>query len=177
MKKSIMIIAGCLLAISVASAGMAFARGPEERQFKGDRCHHRRWNPDIILLTRYQHKNMLVQTLSELTGKSPEIIRQKLRDQRLRATLEEYKVDREAFHSAMRAKFGQLVKKSVENGSITAEQEKEILEKMENHSPRHSIMKKLIEKGVQDGTITPEEASRLMKKPFRGDGCAFSPCS
>lgn len=169
MKKSIMIVAGCLLAICVASAGTAFAKGPGDRQCRGDRFHHRPGNSELMLLTRYQYENMMVQTLSELTGKSSEVIQQQLKEKRLRATLEEYKVDPAALRNAMRGKFGQLVKQSVKNGSITAEQEKDILEKMENRELRHSIMKKLIEKGIEDGTISPEEAQHLMKKPFRGD--------
>jgi hypothetical protein len=110
---------------------------------------------------------MLVQTLSEITGQSEQVLREKLHDNRLRDVLEEYAIDRDAFRAAMKAKFSQRVKEAAASGSITEEQEKDILTKMDNRVQRQALMKRLIEKGVADETITPEQAQMLMRRHYQ----------
>ena len=118
-----------------------------------------------MLLAQYQQKNLMLQTLSEMTGQPVDAIETQLEGRRMHTVMEDLDIDREAFRTAMRAKINQRIKSAVADGSITAEQEKEILEKMEFHSQRREIMGRLVEKGVADGTITREQAQMLMRKP------------
>ena len=166
MKKVSTIMVGSLLAIGIVISGMAFADNPGDKPCRGFASHKSHGKMGPGLLTRYQHENMLVQALSEITGQSEQVLREKLKDSRVRDVLEEYAIDREVFRAAMRAKFSQRVKEAAASGSITAEQEKDILTKMENRAQRHALMKQLIEKGVEDGTITQEQARMLLRRHF-----------
>ena len=118
-----------------------------------------------MLLAKYQQINLMVQTLSEMTGQSAEALQAKLKDQRMRTLMIELNIDRQAFRSALQAKVNERIKQAVVNGTITPEQEKEILTRMENRTKRRELMSQLIEKGIEDGTITQEQAQMLMRKP------------
>lgn len=163
MKKTHIIIS-CVLVAGLIFSGLALAAGQRSGHRKSFGYKHHPGYGGLQLLARYQQKNLMVQTLSELTEQSVEAIQLKLEDQRMHSLMKELDVDRQAFRDAMQAKEKERIKQAVDGGSITREQEKEILTKMETHSKRRAIMKKLIEKGIEDGTITQEEARMLMHK-------------
>jgi polyhydroxyalkanoate synthesis regulator phasin len=165
MKKIQTIAVAGVLVIGMAISGMALATGPGDRSRRGFGFQHSHQNQALMLLTRYQQQNIKRQVLSELSGQSLEAIDQKLKSRHMRAVIEELGVDRQAFRSAMQAKFNNLIKQAEANGTITAEQEKDIFEKMENRAKRRELMSRLIEKGIEDGTITQEQAQTLMHKP------------
>lgn len=163
MKKIQTIIVASVLVMGMVLSGLAFAdsQGKGHRQgfgFKG------RPIDGLMLLARYQQKNLMVQVLSEMTGQKPETINTKLKEQHMRSVMQELGIDREAFRTAMRIKAIELIEKSAESGTITPEQAKDILAKMENRSKRRELMSKLIEKGIADGTITQQEAQMLFRK-------------
>lgn len=118
-----------------------------------------------MLLSKYQQKTLMVQTLSEMTGQSTEAVQAKLKDQRMRTVMQELNIDRQAFRSAMQVKVRERIEQAAANGTITSEQQKDILTKIENRSKRHELMSQLVEKGIEDGTITQEQAQMLMRKP------------
>ena len=162
MKTKHTIIISCVLVVGIILSGLAFAdaQGKGSRQGSGFKKGHK--GGGLMLLAKYEQKNLAAQVLSELTGQPAEAIRTKLRAQRMRTVMQELNIDRQAFRNAMHAKVGERIKQSVANGNITPEQEKEILAKMENRSKRREIMKQLIEKGIEDGTITREDAQMLL---------------
>lgn len=164
MKTKHTIILSCVMVVGIIFSGLALADGQArgERRGSGFSRHHS--GGGLMLLARYQQKNLMVQTLSEMTGQSTQVIETRLNGQRMRAVMEDLGIDREAFRTAMQAKISQHVKSAAADGSITTEQEKEILEKMEARSQRREIMSQLVEKGIADGTITQEQAQMLMRK-------------
>jgi len=118
-------------------------------------------------LTHYVNQNLAVAVLSEMSGQPAETVRQKLQDQRMRGFLEEYNIDRQAFHTAMQAKVNALVQYLTAGGFITPEQAKDFNEGIERRSERRQLMNQLIEKGLADGTITPEQAQMLQPKRMK----------
>ena len=165
MKKNQSIFLASLLAIGIEFSGLAVADNSQKSGRQGFGFKHRHKGGGLMLLAKYQQKNLMVQVLSEMTGQSADAIESKLKDQRMRTVMQELNIDRQLFRSAMQAKVSQRVKEAAANGTITAEQEKEILEKLEYRAQRREIISRLVEKGVTDGTITPEEAQMLMRKP------------
>jgi len=165
MKTKHTIILSCVVVVGIIFSGLALADSQAwgERRGLGFKRHHS--GGGLMLLAKYQQKNLMVQVLSEMTNQSAEAIEAKLKEQRMRTVMEDLGIEREAFRTAMHAKISQRIKSAAANRSITAEQEKEILEKMENRSQRREIMSRLVEKGVADGTITQEQARMLMQKP------------
>jgi hypothetical protein len=163
MKKKHIIIS-CVLVVGIIFSGLALAESQRSghRKGLGFKQHHK--GGGLQLLAAYQHKNLRVQVLSEMTGQPVEAIQLKLKDQRMRSVMQELNIDRQAFRAAMQAKERDRIKQAVADGSITPEQEKEILAKMETHSKRRELMSRLIEKGIEDGTITRDEARMLMRK-------------
>ena len=164
MKTKHTIILSCVLVAGIIFSGLALAGDPGKGAARGFGFKHHRSNGGLVMLARYQQKNLMLQTLSEMTGQSVEAIETQLNGQRFNTVMEDLGIDREAFRTAMQAKINQRIKSAVAEGSITAEQEKEILEKMETRGQRHEIMSRLIEKGVADGTITEQQAQILMRK-------------
>ena len=165
MKTRLTIIVSCVLVVGIILSGLAIAdnRGTGDRQSFGFK--HRHKGGGLMLLAKYQKKNLMVQVLSEMTGQSAEAIQAKLKDQHMRIVMQELNIDRQLFRSAMQAKVSQRIKEAAENGTITPEQENEILEKIKNRAQRHEILSRLVEKGIGDGTITLEEAQMLMHRP------------
>ena len=161
--KHIIIISG--LAAAIIISGLAFAGDWGNRGRRGAGFHRPHKAFALTLLVKYQQKNLMVQTLSHLSGQSIEAIQTKLKDQRMPTVMQELNIDRQAFHTAMRIKSIELIQNSAESGTITPEQAKDILEKMKNRSQRQERMSQLIEKGVTDGTITTAQAQMLMGKP------------
>ena len=159
------IIISCVLVLGIILSGLALAdsQGASDRRGFGCKQHHKAGG--LMLLAKYQQINLMVQTLSEMTGQSAEALQAKLKDQRMRNLMQELNIDRQAFRSAMQAKVNERIKQAVANGTITPEQEKEILTRMENHTKRRELMSQLIEKGIENGTITQEQAQMLMRKP------------
>ena len=164
MRKIQTIIVASVLVMGMVICGPAFAdsQGKGDRQGFGFKQRHK--GGGLMLLAKYQQRNLAVQVLSEMTGQSTEAISTKLKEQRIRTVMQELNIDRQAFRTAMHAKAGERIKQAVANGTITPEQEKEILAKMENRSKKRELMSRLVEKGVADGTITQEEAQMLMRK-------------
>jgi polyhydroxyalkanoate synthesis regulator phasin len=164
MKKIQTIIVASVLVMGIVLSGPAFAdnQGKGDRQGFGFKQRHK--GGGLMLLARYQQRNLMVQVLSEMTGQSTEAIRTKLQEQRMRPVMQELNIDRQAFRTAMKAKVNERIKQAVANGNITLEQQKDILEKMENRSKRRELMSQLIEKGIEDGTITQEDAQMLLRK-------------
>jgi len=159
------IIVSVVLVSGAALFAVAFADSAPERSGHGFGKHRGHRGMALALLTRYQVKNIAVQTLSELSGQRVEEITQKFENRRPRTVMQELNIDRETFQTAMQEKIRDLVKLSVANDSITSEQEREILGKMEEKTKRRVLMKQLIDKGVADGTITEEQAILLQHKP------------
>lgn len=159
------IIISCVLVLGIILSGLALAdsQGASDRRGFGFKQRHQAGG--LMLLAKYQQINLMVQTLSEMTGQSVEALQAKLKDQRMRNLMQELNIDRQAFRSAMQAKVNERIKQAVANGTITPEQEKEILTRMENHTKRRELMSQLIEKGIENGTITQEQAQMLMRKP------------
>lgn len=164
MKTKLTIIISCILVAGIIISGLAFANGTGNRGHRGAGFHSPQKAFALVLLLKYQQKNLMVQTLSDMTGQSVEAIEAKLKDQRMREVMQELKIDRQAFHTAMRIKSIELIQKSAESGTITPEQAKHILAKMKTQSRRRELMSQLVEKGVTDGTISAEEAQMLMGK-------------
>jgi hypothetical protein len=164
MKKRHTIIISCVLAVGIIVSGLALAdnQSTGNRRGFGSKQHHK--GGGLMLLARYQQKNLMVQVLSKLSKQSTEAISTKLKEQRMRSVMQELGIDREAFRTAMRIKAIELIQKSAESGTITPEQAKDILEKMENRSKRRELMSLLIDKGLEDGTITQEDAQTLLHK-------------
>jgi polyhydroxyalkanoate synthesis regulator phasin len=164
MKKIQTIIVASVLVMGMVLCGPAFAdsQGKGDRQGFGSKQRHK--GGGLMLLAKYQQRNLAVQVLSEMTGQSTEAISTKLKEQRRRTVMQGLNIDRQAFRTAMKAKVDERIKQAVANGSITPEQQKDILEKMENRSKRHELMSQLIEKGIEDGAITQEDAQMLLRK-------------
>jgi polyhydroxyalkanoate synthesis regulator phasin len=162
--KKIPIIVASVLVMGMVLCGPAFAdnQGKGDRQGFGFKQRHK--GGGIMLLAKYQQRNLMVQVLSEMTGQSTEAISTKLKEQRIRTVMQGLDIDRQALRTAMKAKVNKRIKQAVANGSITPEQQKDILEKMENRSKRRELMSQLIEKGIEDGTITQEDAQMLLRK-------------
>ena len=154
----------CVLTAAIILSGLAFAGDWGNRGQRGAGFHRPHKASALTLLVKYQQENLMVQTLSHMSGQSIEAIQTKLKDQTMRTVMQELNIDRQAFHTAMRIKSIELIQKSAENGTITPEQAKDILEKMKNRSERRELMSQLIEKGVTDGTITTAQAQMLMGK-------------
>ena len=157
-------IISCVLVAVIILSGFAFAdsQGAGDRRGFGFKQRHKAGG--LMLLAKYQQTNLMVQTLSEMTGQSAETIQAKFKDQRMRTVMQELNIDRQAFRRAMQVKVKERVKLAAVNGTITPEQEKDILTKIENGSKRRELMGQLIEKGIEDGTITPEQAQILKRK-------------
>jgi len=164
MKTKHTLIISCVLVAGIILSGLAFAdsQGKGGRQGSGFKQRHK--GGGLMLLAKYEQKNLAVQVLSKLTGQSAEALSTKLKEQRMRSVMQELNIDRQEFRTAMQAKVGERIKQAAANGTITPEQEKEILTKMENRSKRHELMSQLIEKGIADGTITQEDAQMLLHK-------------
>ena len=167
MKKIQTIMIGSVLVVGIVLSGMAVAAGSGDRSHRGLAKHRPHGDRGLTLLSKYQYKNLMVQSLAEITKQSAEDVSLKLKEKRLRDLLEDYGVDREAFRAAMRTNISAMIKQAAAGGSITTEQEKEILEKMEKRVQRQALMTRLIEKGLADGTITPEQAQMLKRRPVK----------
>jgi hypothetical protein len=167
MKKIQTIVIGSVLVVGIVLSGMAVAGGSGDRSHSGWAKHRSHGDRGLELLTKYQYKNLMVQTLADITKQSAEDVSLKLKEKRVRGLLEDYGVDREAFRAAMRTNISAMIKQAAVNGSITTEQEKEILKKMEERAQRHAIMTRLIENGLAEGTITPEQAQMLKRRPSK----------
>lgn len=165
MKNLKTIILGIVLVSGVAIAAVSFAYSGQNQDNHafGKHRHHKGFA--LALLTRYQVENLAVQSLSELSGQSVEVIKQKFENQRPRAVMRELGIDRDAFRDAMQVKIRDLIRQARANGSITSQQEEEIIAKMEQQNQRRMLMKQLIEKGVTDGTITGDQAIMLQRRP------------
>ena len=165
MKKIQTVVVAAVLAIGLVISGMALAHGPGDRSQRGFGFKRPHQSHALMLLTRYQYQNLKSEVLAELSGQSVEAINQKLKSQRMLAVIEELRIDRQAFRSAMQTKINNLIKQAAVNGTITAEQEKEIFKKMDDRARRRELMSRLIEKGIEDGTITQEQAQTLIHRP------------
>ena len=159
------IIISCVLVAGVIFSGLALAGSQRAGDRLGFGLKQRHKAGGLMLLAKYQQKNLMVQTLSEMTGQSAEAVQAKLKDQRMRTVMQELNIDRQAFRSAMQVKVRERIEQAAANGTITSEQQKDILTKIENRSKRHELMSQLVEKGIEDGTITQEQAQMLMRKP------------
>jgi hypothetical protein len=157
------IIISCILAAGIIVSGMAFADGFGHRGQRGNGFLRPQKTSGLMLLVKYQQKNLMVQTLSEMTGQTIEAVAAKLKDQRMHSVMQELNIDRQAFRKAMQAKVSEQIKQAAANGTITPEQQKDILTKMDNRFKRCELMSQLVEKGIEDGTITQEQAQMLMR--------------
>jgi polyhydroxyalkanoate synthesis regulator phasin len=155
----------CVVAAATIISGLAFAGDWGNHGRRGAGFHRPHRDFALSLLVWYQQKNLMVQTLSDISGQSIEAIQTKLKDQRMGTVMRELNIDRQAFHTAMRIKAIELIQNAAESGTITPEQAKGIIEKMKNRSQRRELMSQLIEKGVKDGTITTAQAQMLTGKP------------
>lgn len=144
MRRKTLIIGACTVGFAVALFALAMA-GPQNGKFA--RCgYHQDGKGGLHILTRYVMRNMMLQTLSEITREPVATLDQKLQPRNLRALLDEYKVDRAAFHTAMRARVNGLVEQLAEQGYLTPEQKKDVLENMEARAQRRGAMNRPLEK-------------------------------
>lgn len=164
MKKIQTIIVASFLVMGMVLCGPAFADGQGKGDRQGFGFKQRHKGGGLMLLAIYEQKNLAVQVLSDLTKQSTEAVSAKLKEQGMRAVMQDLNVDRQVFRNAMKAKVNERIRQAAVNKSITPEQEKEILTKMENRSKRRELMSRLIEKGIKDGTITQEDAQMLLRK-------------
>jgi hypothetical protein len=164
MNKKHTIIISCVLAMGIVVSGLAFAGGKGAYGRRGGGLPGAHNDFALILLARYQQKNLMLQTLSEMSKQPVEAITAKLKDQRMRTVMQELGIDRHAFATAMRIKAIERIQTSAESGTITPEQAKDILEKMDHRSQRRELMSQLVENGIKDGTITQEQAGLLLRK-------------
>ena len=116
------IIISCVLVLGIILSGLALAdsQGASDRHGFGFKQRHKAGG--LMLLANYQQRNLMVQTLSEMTGQSAEALQAKLKDQRMRTLMIELNIDRQAFRSALKAKVNERIKQAVVNGTITPEQ-------------------------------------------------------
>jgi len=164
MKKIQPIIVASFLVMGMVLCGPAFADGQGKGDRQGFGFKQRHKGGGLMLLAIYEQKNLAVQVLSDLTKQSTKAVSAKLKEQGMRAVMQDLNVDRQVFRNAMKAKVNERIRQAAVNKSITPEQEKEILTKMENRSKRRELMSQLIEKGIKDGTITQEDAQMLLRK-------------
>ena len=164
-KKQTIIVVGLLL-IGLVLSGATIAAGKWDNANPGFRHHRAHGKDGLMPLTRYMHQNLAVAVLSEMSGQPADTVRQKMQDRHMRAFLEEYNIDRQAFRAAMKAKTTALVQNLASGGFITPEQAKEFGEKAERRAERRALMNRLVEKGIEEGTITAEQAQDLFRKPF-----------
>ena len=164
MKKIQTIIVASFLVMGMVLCGPAFADGQGKGDRQGFGFKQRHKGGGLMLLAIYEQKNLAVQVLSDLTKQSTKAVSAKLKEQGMRAVMQDRNIDRQAFRNAMKAKVNERIRQAAVNKSITPEQEKEILTKMENRSKRRELMSQLIEKGIKDGTITQEDAQMLLRK-------------
>ena len=166
-KKQTIIVIGVLL-IGLVISGAIQAAGRGDGDVLGYRHKGEHGKDGLGPLTHYVKQNLAVSVLSEMSGQPSESVRQKLQDQRMRGFLEEYNIDRQAFHTAMQAKVNALVQCLTAGGFITPQQAKEYTDRIgrrsQLRSERRELMNQLIEKGLADGTITPEQAQMLQPK-------------
>jgi len=165
MKKSQTILVASVLAIGIVFSGLAIADSSGKGYCRGFgfKQHHK--GGGLMLLAKYQQKNLMAQVLSEMKGQSVEAIQAKFKNQPMYTVMKELNVDHQAFRAAMQVKIREQVKQAAAAGTITKEQEQEIIKKIENRSKKRDLMSRLVEKGVTDGIITQEEAHMLMRKP------------
>ena len=164
MKKIQTIIVASFLVMGMVLCGPSLADGQGKGDRQGFGFKQRHKGGGLMLLAIYEQKNLAVQVLSDLTKQSTEAVSAKLKEQGMRAVMQDLNVDRQVFRNAMKAKVNERIRQAAVNKSITPEQEKEILTKMENRSKRRELMSQLIEKGIKDGTITQEDAQMLLRK-------------
>jgi hypothetical protein len=165
MKKIQTIIVTSVLVMGMVLSGPAFAdsQGKGNRQGFGFKQRHKVGG--LMLLAKYQQRNLMVQVLSEMTDQTTVAINAKLKKQGMRAVMQDLNIDRQKFRAEMQIKVRKRVEQAAASATITPEQENEILENMENRSKRREVMKQLIEKGLKDGSITQEQAQMLIGKP------------
>lgn len=166
MKKKQTIVLICVLLVGFLISGATVLAGKWDNAGPGAGHHRQRGNDGLMLLPRYLYENQIVAVLAETSGRPAEIVRQKLKDQKLRAVLDEYAIDRETFRAALQARTAKLIQDLAAGGFITAEQANEFNQKMAFRAQRRELMSRLVEKGIQDGTITPEQAQMLKHKRF-----------
>ena len=164
-KKQTIIVVGVLL-VGLVLSGATIAAGKWDSTNPGFRHHRAHGKDGFMPLTRYMHQNLAVAVLSEMSAQPADTVRQKMQDRHMRAFLEEYNIDRQAFRAAMKVKTTALVQNLAAGKFITPEQAKEFDEKMERRAERRALMNRLVEKGIEDGTITAEQAQDLFGKPF-----------
>jgi hypothetical protein len=152
MKRMQMIIAVCVLSLSMALCGIAYAEGPPGHHKGGGHM-------DVSWMVRH---NMMVQALSEMSGQTVDTINQQLKEQHLPALLTTYKIDPKAFQEVMHTRMTALMKLLTDNGYLTAEQSSKIQTKMGEFAQRRQLMSLLVEKGLADGTVTQEQAQNLL---------------
>ena len=165
MKRKHILILSCVLVVGITFSGLALAENPAQGARPGFGFKQQHSGGGLVMLAKYQQKNLMVQVLSEMTGQPAKDIEAKFKEQRMRSVIEELGIDRKAFRTAMHAKISERIKSAVADGSITKEQEQELLVKIENRSQRRELMSRLVEKGLADGTITQEQAQVLMRRP------------
>ena len=102
-----------VLAAGIIISGLAFASDWGNRGSRKAGFHRPHKAFALMLLVKYQQKNLMVQTLSEMTDQSVESLETQLKDQRMHTIMQDLDIDREAFRTAMQAKISQRVKKSV----------------------------------------------------------------
>lgn len=87
-------------------------------------------------LARAIHENVVLEVLTEMTGKDAATVKADMQTLRMRALLESYGIDKESFRLEMDAKMTELVNLAEECGLITEVQEAEIIEAMQNRLQR-----------------------------------------
>jgi hypothetical protein len=171
MKKVRMLVLNSALFLGIILSGTGCAAGPPDHPPRMGGPGGRQGGGDPMLLARAVQKNIMAQALSQLTGQPADSLEEKLKERQLPALLDEYRIDRKAFHDAMRVKMSALVRLLTGNGYLSETDGEKVLEQsQEGDRPagrgdemakRREIMSRLIKKGLADGTITRQEAELL----------------
>lgn len=81
---------------------------------------------------RFQHKNMFIRVLTQLTGKSEADLKADFQSGSKKTILEKYNISPEKFSAAMKKEAQVYVQNAVSSGSITKEQGDIVLRDLEN---------------------------------------------
>lgn len=142
MKKNLGTIVTLLAVVSMIFSGAALAQVTGQSESSGFSLPHRtgfgHGPPKHAghFLARALHENVVLEVLTEMTGKDAETVKADIQTLRMRALLESYGIDRESFRLEMDAKMTVLVNKAASCGLITEVQASEIIEAMQNRLQR-----------------------------------------